>query len=377
MEVATSGAPGTGEGTVAPAPVVTPAPIESTGNPIRDAARALSAARWQNRDKQAAPSSEAPEADAPVAEPAPESPQGESAAPPDQEAPGEQQTQADEPEAETLPPIEPPRSWTKDEQERFKTFPRELQAYLSEREQERDRDLRRRQNEAAEARKAIEAEQAAAAKARQEYEAKIPQLLQTLQQQQASEFADIRTHADLQRMAAEDPVRYLKWDAHQKQLSAVAEEAQAAHQRQVQEAVQSWQKFCANEDKLIADKLPDLADPAKAPKLRESAVKVLTDHGFTEQELAEAWNGQLAIPLRDHRIQLLIHDAVKWREAQAAAQKVTATPKPPVQRPGTAQTRPSAAEAEIQALQQKLDQTGSLRDAAALRAAQLRTARKA
>jgi hypothetical protein len=374
MDVVTTGATGTGEGTVAPAPVVTQAP-ETTGNPIRDAAVQLSRARWEKqKQQQAAPSSEAPEAAAPVEAAQELPPQGDNAAPaPEAQHSGE----TDAIEAEALPPIEPPRFWTAEAKERFASLPRETQAYIAEREQARDTEVRRTQNEAAEKRKAAEAEAQAAAKARQEYEAKIPQLLQTLQQQQASEFADIRTHADLQRMAAEDPVRYLKWDAHQKQLSAVAEEAQAAHQRQVQEAVQSWQKFCANEDKLIADKLPDLADPAKAPKLRESAVKVLTDHGFTEQELAEAWNGQLAIPLRDHRIQLLIHDAVKWREAQAAAQKVTATPKPPVQRPGTAQTRPSAAEAEIQALQQKLDQTGSLRDAAALRAAQLRATRKA
>ena len=71
------------------------------------------------------------------------------AAPADAQAPGEQ-TESAEPEAAAPPPIEPPRSWTKDEKERFQSLPRETQEYLATREQERDREFRRSQNEAAE-----------------------------------------------------------------------------------------------------------------------------------------------------------------------------------------------------------------------------------
>src|SRR5882672_4996536 len=46
------------------------------------------------------------------------------------------------------PIIEPPRSWTKEEKERFFSLPRETQEYLANREQERDREIRRSQNEA-------------------------------------------------------------------------------------------------------------------------------------------------------------------------------------------------------------------------------------
>jgi hypothetical protein len=372
MEVATTAAPGGGEGIAAPAPVITPAaPQPETFNSVSEAARFLSQQR--RRPDKPAP---APEAAAAPAEPE-IPPQEESAAPPEPEAPGEQQTQATEPEAQELPPIEPPRSWTKDEQERFKTFPRELQAYLSEREQERDRDLRRRQNEAAEARKAIEAEQAAAARVRQEYEAVLARNLVLAQQQAAAEFGDIQTWEDLERVRQTDFDRFTRFQVHKEKLQALQSEAQVAEQRQAQELSQKWQSFAAEQDKLFAEKVPDLADPAKATKLRESAVKVLTDIGFTDQELAAAWNGERGVSLRDHKVQLLILDAMKWRDAEAKAKQVTAAPKPPVQRPGTQQARPSAAEAEIQALQQKLDQTGSLRDAAALRAAQLRATRKA
>src|SRR5207247_451171 len=62
-----------------------------------------------------------------------------------------------EPAVEEPPPIEPPRSWTKGEKERFQSLPRETQEYLAEREQERDRTIRQSQNEAAEKLKGLTA----------------------------------------------------------------------------------------------------------------------------------------------------------------------------------------------------------------------------
>jgi hypothetical protein len=48
--------------------------------------------------------------------------------------------------------------------------------------------------------------------ARQKYETTLPQLLAVLQQQHASEFADIKTPADIERVANDDRARYVKWD---------------------------------------------------------------------------------------------------------------------------------------------------------------------
>src|SRR5437588_3993477 len=99
---------------------------------------------------------------------------------PQQEAPAEQ-TESAKPEAEALPPIEPPRSWKAEEKERFKSLPRETQAYLAERETERDRAIRTSQNETAEKLKGLTAKEQAVEQARQQYEAALPQLLQTLE----------------------------------------------------------------------------------------------------------------------------------------------------------------------------------------------------
>jgi hypothetical protein len=93
---------------------------------------------------------------------------------------------------------------------------------------------------------------------------------------------------------------------------------------------------------------------------------VLKDHGCEEAELAASWHGQKDFSLRDHRVQLLVRDAILWREAKAKAKAAVAKPLPPVQRPGTSQPKGAAQEAVIQNLTKKLDASGSLKDAAAL-----------
>ena len=108
-------------------------------------------------------------------------------------APGE--TESADPAANEPPSIEPPRSWTKEAKERWASLPRETQEYLAEREQERDREFRRSQNEAADKLKGLTAKEQAVEQARQQYEAALPLLFQTLQHQQAGEFADIKTFA--------------------------------------------------------------------------------------------------------------------------------------------------------------------------------------
>ena len=288
--------------------------------------------------------------------------------PADKQPIGEEEPEAADPEAEELPPIEPPRSWTKDEQERFKSYPRELQAYLSEREQQRDRELRRSQNEAAEHRKAIEAELAKVDQARKEYEAKLPAIMQALQDAQAGAFADIKTVDDVQRLAAEDPLRYLQWQAHQQKLQAVAYEQEQAGKRQQQEHLASWTKFQNDENAKAAEMHPELADPEKAKHLQEKVVELFRDKGFTDNDLNNMAAGATYSPF-DHRWQSILVDALKYREAQKAKPVAVAKPVPPVQRPGVAPPRGAAKTENLQALSAKLDRSGSVDDALELLAA--------
>jgi len=360
-------APG-GESTPAVAPAPAPAPAD-TSAPItaREAAAALSKARWEKQKQgQAAPQ---PEENG-GAEPPQEFAEEADAAPPDEEATGE--TQEAEPE-DKLPPIEPPRSWTKEEKERFQSYPRELQAYLSEREQERDRAVRQSQNEAAERLKGLTAKEQAVEQARAQYEAALPALLQTLEQQQAGQFSDIRSMDDVQRLSQEDPFRYIQWQAHREKVAAVQQEMQAARSRQVSEYTNRWSEFSSKEDAKVAELIPELADPEKRTKIQQDALKLLKDVGFNEEEIGRAWTGQAAISPRDHRFQMLVVKAAKYDEAQASAKKtLTATkPLPPVQKPGVAAPKGNPQSQLIKDLSKQLDQTGDLRVAQKLRAARL------
>jgi len=286
------------------------------------------------------------------------------AAPVDAQDPGERTEGADRQQEPA--PIEPPRSWTKEDKELFTGLPRATQERLAERERSREGDFLRRQNEAAEKLKGLTAKEQAVEQARQTYEAALPQLLQTLQQQQAGEFADIKSMADVERLAREDWPRYLLWDLQQKKVAEVTQHMLAAQHRQAQEKLTQFVEFAKRQDDLFKEKVPDMVDEAKAAELQRRALAVLADLGFDEAELVPLWNGHKELSLRDHRLQLLIRDATLWREAEKKAKAAATKPVPPVQRPGAATVRQGTDEARVQHLTQRLEQTGSLRDAAAL-----------
>jgi hypothetical protein len=258
-------------------------------------------------------------------------------------------------EAEALPPIEPPRSWTKEDKELFASLPRATQERVAERERLRESDFLRRQNEAAEKLKGLSTREQAVEQARAHYEAALPQLLATLQQQQSGEFADIKTLADVERMAREDMARYVRWDVQQKKIADVAQQLVTSLARQAQERQDKFAAFVRAEDEALRGKLPDMADPAKAEALQKACLATLTGLGFAEAELAQSWQGQKDLSLRDHRVQLLIRDATLWREAQAKAKAAATRQVPPVQRPGTARPAGEAQTQQIENLSKRLE----------------------
>lgn len=324
----------------------------------REAGRILASLR---KPKEESPPVVAAETPAPSEPESPAAPAAEDAAPPSEEAPGE--TQATEPEE--IPPIEPPRSWTRDAKERWQSLPRETQEYLAERETERERELRRGQNETAEKLKGLTAKEQAVEQARQQYEQALPQLFQTLQSAQAGEFSDVKTIADVERLAREDWPRYLQWDVSQKKLAAVQQEMANAQQRQSQEKFEKFNKFATEQDKLFLEKVPEMADAAKAEKLQKTAMTVLEKIGFTPAELADSWNGQKDLSLRDHRVQLLIRDAIKWREVEKKEGTLSSQkkPVPPVQRPGAARSPGEGNSANVQNLRTELQNASGIQAA--------------
>jgi hypothetical protein len=299
-----------------------------------------------------------------------------SAAAPDESTPAGEDAAAETPsgeeagtEAET--PIDPPHSWTKAEKERFASLPRETQAYLAERESARDADLNRRQSEAAEKSKALEAKEHAAEQARQQYETAAQNALQVLQQQQASEFSDIKTHNDVQRLADEDPFRFAKWQARQMQIEAQDREVRAINQQRQDERSKTFKSWSEEQDAKFTKQFPEFADKEKAGKVREGITAYLTQEvGVPADKLPMLWETDL---FRDAMWQRVTYDAYRFHAAQAKAKQAVPVKLPPVQRPGVAPSKGEASQANIAALTAKLDNATSSRAqiaaAAALRAA--------
>ena len=363
---------------------------------ISQAARALQAARRKPSAEPAVTEPAAEGADAATA--ATELSDEGNAAPAEAQATGETEGNANPPEQA---PIPLPRSWTKEQAEHWNALPRATQEYLAERDSKTSAEVRRVQNEAAEKSKALAAKETAAEQARSQYEAKIASVVEVLEKEQLREFPDIRSQADLDKLSSDftrltaeaaslwqtDPfaagqkqaeagqiqAKLSAWGIHQQKLVAATNELKAAEDRKSQAKKDSWNKHVQDENKLAAEKIPDLADKEKGPALRKRAVESLVALGFTNEDLNKFATGEERISIHDHRLQQLINSHVRLAEILAAPKVVATKPVPPVQRPGTPAPRGSAQSENIKALTSKLNNSGSLKDAVALRLAQQRS----
>lgn len=285
------------------------------------------------------------------------------AAPPDVEAQGETESDVD-PVSE--PPLDAPRSWPKKDRETFNALPRETQQRLLDIDRARELEVRKGQNEVAEQRKAAEAERQAAEKVKQQYETALPQIAQLISAQHASEFGDIKTLADAEKLLQTNPSRYMRWELSQKKAAAAQSEAQSMAQAKQAEAAKWYEGFVKEQDARFIEAVPDYADPVKSSRLQKAAVETLTDLGFSEGELQALMRGEKPLHARDHRVQLLVHKAAKWDAAQKARATAQAKPTPPVLRSGTAPDKGAAQAGRLVEAQKQLARTGSDKDAVAL-----------
>lgn len=125
-------------------------------------------------------------------------------------------------------------------------------------------------------------------------------------------------------MMDKDPIGYMQAEArYRKDMAEFQAQQQqiqqtAAAQRQMQE--KALAEFVAEQGKVLQSRIPEFADPNKArevtAKIRSTATEA---YGFSDQELGG---------IVDARHVLVLHDAMKWRELQAArTQKAPAAPK--------------------------------------------------
>jgi hypothetical protein len=192
---------------------------------------------------------------------------------------------------------------------------------------QRQQDYTKKTMEAAEARKAAEAEIQAARTEREQYSQRLNSMAQQLQGalQEAQNI-------DWQQLLETDPVEYLKqqhlFTQRQAALQQVQAEQKDSEQKQQAEQAKAREEFLRQQHQALLDKLPEWKDEGKAQAEKAALVKNLQDRGFTSDEIST---------LADHRLVILARDAARYQElmakAKTAAQKVAQTPLK-VERPG-------------------------------------------
>jgi hypothetical protein len=303
----------------------------------------------------------------------PESPaQAEDA---DQETdPGETQTQADDP-AEELPPIEPPRSWTKEEKEAFAKWPREAQESTARVASAREAEFRRSQNEIAEQKKVFEAKLSKIDEVVAGYKVQDD----AYEKETLEKFPNIKSQDDLDFLTNEmlrasnegDTARssqiqaYLSaFQMHNQKWAGIRANRANAEQLRNTERQTQWAKFTKDESDAFENDVPEFK--SKKDEYTKRAAEVLSQLGFSPEELDKLASGQEKIALFDRRMQRLLFDRIKLTDIQASVPKAAPKNLPHVQRPGTRAPAGAAAAQDLKTLNQKLTATGSIDDAMAL-----------
>ena len=227
----------------------------------------------------------------------------------------------------------------------------------------RQADYTRKTQEISEARNTLSAEMEQVSAERQQYVVLLTQLSDVL-----------RNHADegidWNKLKAENPLQYtLKRDEQrqrQEKISAAEEEIALTQQREAQryEAYLEEQK-AANYQKLL-EAVPEWSDPVKKQQAQSELMEYALEMGYEADDLRN---------LFDHRIVLILRDAVEYNKLKKKGKKLQRT-KTKSAVPGSRTRKPkgkrktSRAQAKQHAAaRQRLKESGSLDDAAeALRA---------
>ena len=213
----------------------------------------------------------------------------------------------------------------------------------------RDADYRRKTEELANDRKSFQSE---SEKQRQDYSQRLSELNQLVsltQEQLNSEFKDL----DLEKLYEEDPTEAARLEhkmrKKQEKLADSIQKVKAEQQKQFQQVVSDQQKILVN-------KLPEFADAEKATKLKTDMRSYLQSYGFRDQEIGQIY---------DHRIVMLVNDAMKYRSMQKLKPNLASKMAKPgkVLSSGVKKTKADVNFAQRREKLGRLKKSGSIKDA--------------
>ena len=180
----------------------------------------------------------------------------------------------------------------------------------------RDADYRQKTEELSHQRKQFQSE---SEKQRQDFSQKLNELNQRLSAAQQDLNAEINS-ADLDKLYDEDPTEAARVERKLKKKQDALN--QSIQQTQAEQKEQ-FSSFLQDQQKKLVSKMPEFSDPAKASTIKANMKSTLNNYGFNDQEVAQVY---------DHRIVMLVNDAMKYRSMQNSkpniAKKITKPSKP-------------------------------------------------
>ena len=220
---------------------------------------------------------------------------------------------------------------------------------------QREADYTRKTQKLAEERRLVDSELKQVREEREQYANVLIQLKQKVQEFEPAE-------PDWDKLEAEDPVEYARQWTHfqrrQQQKAAIAqEEARLNSLRQIEQEKHIKELLTAERDKLL-ERLPEWKDPKKAKEERNAVLEYGKQIGFSDQELDQ---------VTDSRAVVALYKAWKYDQLMSKRPELQAKIKkaPKLLQPGSTGSVNSKT-SELKNAKQRLAQSGSVKDAAAL-----------
>jgi hypothetical protein len=164
----------------------------------------------------------------------------------------------------------------------------------------RDADYRRKTEELSFEKKQFQSE---TEQQRQDYSKRITELNQILaftQQQLNSEINNV----DLNKLYEEDPVEATKVE---RQIRLKKEKMMEAANKLQQEQQRQLSSYIQEQQRILAEKMPEFNDAQKASTTKNNLRNFLNSYGFKDAEIGQIY---------DHRIVMLVNDALKYRNVK-------------------------------------------------------------
>lgn len=267
-----------------------------------------------------------------------------------------------QPEAVDLPP-----SWPSELAETWNSLPPETQEFISKREGEREAAVNAKFQEAANVRKAHEAEITEAQANRQRFAEAADFVLSLVQPQDPPvsmldpQSGDYNPDAYHLAKARADETRQTLTAVYQQRQQVAQQEQTAAEQQAAQFRAQVEEKF----GPLLLKDAPDLADANKAPQAMGELVRYAIDNGVPEETFTDEAR-RSAVTSADLRFVWKAMQYDKMMEAKGKVQPKAPKPAAPPVRPGVTTSRSAVEATHRKKAQDRLARSGSIEDAAAI-----------